>query len=517
MITTKHQHQLYAPCTVWFSAPKSLYWDFGDNEAKTHWRVQKWSGNGLQFAEGKYVAHTFTKPGTYVVTASDDKGVVSNHTIEVAHWFGETWGVAPDGIFDGVSFDKTFTDYSDALEAYRTKGQPTRLLLKRDHIYEHKNKVDVRRWGGRDHFILGAFDKGHNPRVTAAKGVGTMFLRGNCSTVSISDIDFFGSWDSTKEQGDLVTFFTATAAGNVTFDNCKFDGISITANIRSTGCNFAMNACSITNWKDYGILAGEVGDLAIMGSYIQQDRLALPGGPKGTPHNHHGPVRVSNPAGKSYIGFNSLFSKNGWSYAGANNIAHQACLRWNVQGYGGAKLTCENNVMEGGWSIVDNFGNTSTAMNTGQDAEFHSNLFIGTANTFTGIRMGHSGTTIEDNLFLFPDMPSETIKTKMFAVEWDKSKGISRISPNIVKGNEFSGIPEMVEEGYSDNSNNLKITPAGDVLFYPLYISSPYDFIKVEDQEVIEEPKEEAPAEDTWKEDILSLIEQIRKLIEAKA
>ncbi|SNS78081.1 sialate O-acetylesterase [Tropicimonas sediminicola] len=439
-----HQPQSIAPAGVFFEAEVTgiggeapnhelrFKWRFGevaDNPLDLPRNAAIW-GNTLSEAYGPTASHVFTRPGTYTVTCEvTDGSRTLTGTTEIAiadpdeiYTGSATWVVAADGDFTGAPAGAVqYTDLGAALTAYRTKSAPTRLLLKRGESYPIAAQYEVRSWGGRNNYTVGTWGSGANPVIDSSGSAYDTFVRGNCSDIQFIDIDFLGAFDPTTETGTSQEIFLLTYDGNLTFQGCNFRNFGIAINFQHTTGALSMLGCSMQGWQGYGILAQNSQYVGLTGCRIEQDPAGLGGGPKdGSGHCVHGPLRFGSP---SADGFNvvdqcQFFSRNGWSYA-VGRIAHQACIRWNVSGIEGARINVQRIVAEGGWTVIDSFGNTSTSPELPGEVIFEKSLLIGTANSHGAFRLGHSGFTARNNVMIFPNVPTETNFGPSAAFKWD--------------------------------------------------------------------------------------------------
>ncbi|MFD0978632.1 PKD domain-containing protein [Tropicimonas aquimaris] len=467
-------------------------WEFGENRAARVAlpRVAAIWGTSLGDAFGPTAMHVFATPGSYTVTCEVTDGtttITATATVVVEdpeRAFGPagTIVVAQDGDFTGAPPGARHTRLDTALHAYARLGVARgRLLLKRGETYALRDAIDIRDDKARKNFYIGAWGQGArplldtsaNPRPAMHRGPKAMF------PVQIWGLEIRGGWDPVTETGRPSPGLLMTQSGQWTVYDMHFTGLSIAVHMSSKEPgSMALSDCVIERWQGYGLLAKQSTFVGITGCRIEQDPMALGGGPKGGRHNDHGPVRFSAPllSGYHVLDKVQLFSRNGWSTAGGRQ-AHQALIRWNVTGTRGPRLNAQRIVGEGGWSFVDLHGNTSTAKDRLGEVILEKSLFIGTANTQGGVFVGHSGVSLRNSVFVFPDVPKETNRGPSAVVRWavdtrftdaENNAGPIRVYNNTVvdlRSDANSDSPSRMEEAsrrdFTDVvvANNVVLTP----------------------------------------------------------
>jgi hypothetical protein len=373
-------------------------WSFGDADAPGFAHVDRiaaiWGGDANR-AFGDRAAHVFAPsraafaaagtPGrpagslryTVRCTATDGtRAVTAEIAVAIENpdrvFPGErTVLVAPDGDFSGAPGDPFGRGYARARSVDGARTGDRRILFRRGTRFELSDHLSFD--GVRAAAQLGAWGAGARPVLSGAvpsrKNRLIRIAKSSAQAeMAIWGIEGLSTWDPTTETAAGGVFpwgaltVTGGVQGHVTVHGCRFAGCSNTIHHPSAAARTVISDTEITDWRDYGMLAGKQNVLAIVGSRVEQNADAMGGGavPQfirggSNRQNDHGPLRVgSAPAGSwTLISQTQLRSVNGWSAGNAgrgvpNRPSHQPCLRWNTRGAPDGVLRLDRVVAEGG-------------------------------------------------------------------------------------------------------------------------------------------------------------------------
>ncbi|UWQ23174.1 hypothetical protein [Jannaschia sp. W003] len=379
-------------------------WDFGDPGSVFAGldRVETIWGASANRAFGDRAAHVFHPSATdfagaaalrYTVrcTATDgSRAVAAEMQVEIANpdlvFAGDrTLLVAPDGDFSGAPVPVTPQPFARARDFQGRTGN-RRILFKRGHSYELEGTIVFGR--AKSAAQVGAWGDGPAPVLEGLRQVRTDRILRCTKTGSQDEIAIWGlacksTWDATTETagGDVHPWgglsLGGSVRGHVTVQSCRFGGFGNTISTRGSALHLVISDTEVSNWRDYGMLAGSQNVLALVGCRFEQNPEAMGGGAvplaiRGSDNlqNDHGPLRVGTaPEGSwTLVAQTQLRSMNGWSAGNAgrgvpNRPSHQACLRWNTSGASGGTLRIDRVVAEGGNPGI----NTSTSKRKNTD------------------------------------------------------------------------------------------------------------------------------------------------------
>lgn len=400
------------------------FWDFDEDYTFTAPENLADGHTGSGVGYGPKVTHTYRTPGTYnvsclVVEPLSGKSTTANMQITVGNSDSAFPGirtvfVSPSSNFaDAPAGARLAVDINQAFDMFAGNDQvPTRVMLNRGETYPFGG----RNFGMNDgtslpstHIVAGpgsavnpvidmtgSFD--WNDKSTSGSGMDKDFVWQN--------IDFKGPWDSVTETGSNVTGFNHfdRSPRIHLFDGCSFDGLDIAIYAASNDPNIthrfiALNDCSVTNWRSYGILYAVGVGLSLVGTKVACHPQASAGGPQDGQHNNQGPLRFHR--GEHLIISNcDFFNRIGWSSVGPYQSI-QPCLRQNVAGDPGFFSTIQASSLEAGAGILEytvEEGLTSGPIN----ALVEKCYLLGNHQTWGGVRSQMGGVTIRNNVIVFP-------------------------------------------------------------------------------------------------------------------
>jgi hypothetical protein len=371
-------------------------WDFGDATAEFARvpRIAAVWGTSANRAYGDRAAHVFhpsaeefgaAAAARYTVrcTATDGaRAVTATVQVEIANpdlvFAGDrTLLVASDGDFSEAPAPTFGAPFARARSFEDGTGN-RRVLFKRGQRFELSRTIHFSGMGG-GAAQLGAWGTGAAPVLSGMAPVKRDRLLRCVNSRAEDEMAIWGltcesSWDAATETARNGVFpwnglhIGGGVRGHLTLHGCRFDGCSNTIHSRSKSIRLVIADTEVTNWRDYGMLAGHQGILAVIGSRFEQRADAMGGGavPQfirggANMQNDHGPLRVgSAPAGSwTLIAQSQLRSVNGWSRGNAgpdmpNGPSHQPCLRWNTGGAPDGTLRIDRVVAEGGNPAINN-------------------------------------------------------------------------------------------------------------------------------------------------------------------
>lgn len=400
------------------------FWDFGDDyafSAPTNLIEQhKAAGTGY----GAKVSHTFRAPGTYAVTCrviEPSTGLSTTASISVTVADPEEVFAGLNTIFVSPSSDwsneqpgaRRMTNLNDALGSIQgSQTGPKRIMLNRGEVFT---------FSGREYGNAGSGSSLPSTHIVAASGDGSkpvvnmngMFLwRDNGTSGSgydkdlvVQGIEFRGPWNSVTETGGNQTafFIWDNSPRQFLVDDCGFDGFDIALYLEGQEdmrAFYAVNDCSITNWRSYGILYGGGEGLAVLGSQVACDPQAAVGGDQNGQHNNQGPLRISR-GNKVIITNCDFFTRTGWT--GGPQFRHiQPAVRNNVSGQPGYFSNIQCSSFEGGYAVLDwspQGGDTAPAVNSIVEKCY----ILGNHQTWAPVNTRMAGLTVRNNIIVYPN------------------------------------------------------------------------------------------------------------------
>jgi hypothetical protein len=319
-------------------------WSFGDPgyvparvpNIPTVWR-------DYNVAYGRQVCHVFNTAGDYTVTcfAFDDAGNwgTATHTFQAG---GDSPAIiAPDSFFSTnkticFSRDNNFTGapsgatqctteaaVRSAIDTRISAGDTLlRVLLRRGETYNNMEWINVRDAGRGIHW--GAYGTGARPIIDQTTLSGPFGYRDTTRHCVISEIDWRGPYDATKETGRRLRLFASqldSYGSQMLVHRCRFTGYDSGSFENTNIANgLVFHDVEYTNWRDFGLLIYRPTRLAMIGCDGYQHVDALNGINHESSNtnskllgNGHGPVRIIVRAPQMYIACSSFFSRNGWS------------------------------------------------------------------------------------------------------------------------------------------------------------------------------------------------------------
>jgi hypothetical protein len=330
----------------------TFIWSFGDPgyvparvpNIPTVWR-------DYNVGYGRQVCHVYPQGGIYTVTcfAFDDAGnwgtaTFTTPTIQASNDFftgartivfskdaasnSALWAGEPPG----STRCTTEAAVRSAINTRIAAGDTLlRVLLRRGETYNDMEWIGVSDAGRGLHW--GAYGTGNRPIINQTTVDGPFTFVDTTRLCSISEIDWRGPYDATKEIGRRVRFYTGTfgtySRGPTLFHRCKFAGYDSgqLENDNFSNVSLVFHDVEYTNWRDFGWLIFRPTRLAMIGCDGYQHVDALNGinhesGNSNTKRlgNGHGPIRIIQRAPQMYIACSSFFSRNGWSVGDPTGI-----------------------------------------------------------------------------------------------------------------------------------------------------------------------------------------------------
>lgn len=400
------------------------FWDFDESYtfSAPENLVDAHKNSGVGY--GPKVTHTYRTPGTYtasclVVEPSSGKSAIAELQINVGNSDNafpsiRTIFVSPSSDFaDAPAGARLAQSLDQAFGMFAGNDQvPTRVMLNRGETYTFGGR-NFGLGGGTSipstHIVAGpgsasnplvvmtgSFD--WNDKSTSGNGADKDFIWQN--------IDFSGPWDSVAEAGSNLAAFNHydNSPRQHLFDGCSFDGFDIAIYAADNDPNIthrfiALNDCSITNWRSYGILYSIGVGLSLVGTKIFCHPQAGAGGPQDGQHNNQGPLRFHR-GDRLLISNCDFFNRIGWSPVGPFQSI-QPCVRQNVAGDPGYFSTIQASSFEAGAGLVEytvEEGLTSGPIN----ALVEKCYLLGNHQTWGGVRSQMGGLTVRNNLIVFP-------------------------------------------------------------------------------------------------------------------
>ncbi|MEM8580634.1 MAG: PKD domain-containing protein [Pseudomonadota bacterium] len=344
-------------------------WDFGDGANATPTTTlnlpARWKD--VNEGRGRMVAHAFNDPGTYTVTCE----VFEPVTRRFGRITQQVTVGDPDTVFPTTqtlvldpagahaahypSGARAFTSWGALSSAWASgSSQQHRILLAPgvDETFDGTGRISAGALSAQN-VRIGALRSGVAPRPILRKtgAQGDTFndaliddRSSNSIEVALYGIGLIGEWDSTTENGRWVRCINGSKTGAFSGNHltmthrCAVSGFESAGKMATVNpgsfCYNMFSDTEITNWQNYGIVAGPSGSpsdaasdygfyTAVVGSSIPQDINALSGGQKTGLWNTHGSLRDLGSV-HLYVSASDLFARNGWSTgsgSGKNGLA----------------------------------------------------------------------------------------------------------------------------------------------------------------------------------------------------
>lgn len=371
-------------------------------------------------AYGPWVSHTFRTPGSYrvsvfVIEPASGKTATASTEIEIRDPDAvfparNTVFLSPSGNFDHSPPRAKRLVSGDISSVFNenVRGQeaaPKRIVLNRGEDYTFSGISPG--FGGQTpsfHIVAGGGDA-DRPSVFCTGGVFWNDFETRTPNPSKDmvwqNVDLVSGFDSTSVAGGehpvLLTWFR-NPPHLALLDQCSISGLLAAVIVGQTegGHAVVLNDTLITDF-DTAILDASFEMFAITGSSIIANVDAL----IDSTGNGGWGARLAGNAVVSIIQNSDFFTRQGWSGNG-EIIATQPCLRLNASSFEGAKINCQANAFEGGYTVVS-MGPGEGQKKLPINALFEKNYVVGGYQTANIVNFGFGGTTIRNNVFIMPD------------------------------------------------------------------------------------------------------------------
>lgn len=416
------------------------YWDFGDSYQFTAPQSMIPQFRNAGIAYGAKASHVYRQPGTYnvsclIVEPSSGKIATANLSVTIGDAdavFTGSNNIYVDQNYDGVNAPQNapsgallFNDFSAAMDnAIKwNSGAPRRIILARGQAHTVNTDLTVGYAFTAPSFCIVA-DRapGPNPILDMSNN-GFVWAYTDPSATErdfrFENIDFIGGWDATTQTGTRGTAFylRENPPLQTLFEGCSFDGFDIAIYPNATDLPkisanpyLFLNNSSITNWRSSGIFGDGI-NLCITGNRIAQHPNAL-SGYGGSDNNLISALRVFR-MDNTIIAQNDLFSRTGWFVNVPGYYTTQSCMRLSTAAYEGAYHNVNANMMEGGFSVLS-INNSNGEGGVAINAVVEKNIMVGTHDTNRMIDISYGGTTVRNNVGIFPDTPTYGIMPGTF-------------------------------------------------------------------------------------------------------
>lgn len=455
------------------------------------------------YAHGPTISHAYDAPGDKTITCTvyrtDLSGdtqtsvIVARKTITLANGNAAPYG--PVRAFEDVFppakriYWNPDNDYSDiatetaagartgndlaaatlwrAVEASNDAGGPYAILIKRGTSTVSPN--DGLPFESPNHYV-GTYGSGARPIVTAD----TIFAHNEATAAAdmggyftIDGIDCRGNWDDINEAGTVTGGpFGLNSPMHMLIHDCICSAVNRNAvNINPTrgGAAGELSVSFINSevrgYRNYGVFVAAAGStenllFGMRGSKIGRSPGAAFGGwGKNDTHNQHGPCRIEQ-SRYTCIQASEIVSEGDWGSVTqpALRLNTDPTLRPGAPGSLPAKTYVYGNLIEGGGGTVIAY----TAAGSGPyplpaNGRIMHNIVLGSWTSRGGVLAQHGGTTIQENLVIYPDVPV-----------WNKGQPTS-LTENIRTGDAVGIGPGQVEPGLNDNNYTEPMRLIGNV------------------------------------------------------
>jgi hypothetical protein len=484
------------------------FWDFDDSYEFTAPENLIYKFRNAGVAYGARASHVYRKPGTYhvsclVVELSSGKTATATMTVTVGDpdaIFTDGTNIYVDQNYDGVNPPanapngaQLFNDFTAAIEGgiKGQTGRPRRIILARGQTHVINTDMSVGYAFIAPSFCVVA-DKGPGPNPVLDMTKNAIMWAYTHESASERDfrfenIDFVGGWDASVQSGGRQNAFYIRENPPVQtlFDGCAFNGFDLAIYINahnkpkiSPEPYLFLNNSTITNWRASAVFGDGI-NLCITGNRITQRQDAL-NGYGGSDNNLISAIRVSLMK-NTIIAHNELFSRTGWFVNVPGIFTTQACIRLSTTAYEGAYHNVNTNVMEGGFTLLS-INNSNGEGGVAINAVVEKNIFIGSHDTKFMVDISYGGTTLRNNVGIFPDTPSYGIMPDRFVVYIRQGNDLNnQNAPQKVFNNTFVnlqsdmnapegdanavGISDAEFAGYTNSvvANNVNYQPAQGV------------------------------------------------------
>lgn len=458
------------------------FWDFGDSyefTAPEH-LIPQFRNSGVGY--GAKAAHVYRQPGTYeisclVVEPTSGKTATARLTVEVGdpdEIFTDGTNIYVDQTYNGATPPanapagaQIFRDFTAAMEGgiKNQTGRPRRIILARGQRHVINSDMSIGYAFMAPSFCIVA-EKGPGPNPIIDMSNNTVMWAYTHESASERDfrfenIDFVGTWDTTTQSGgrQVGFYIRENPPLQTLFDGCSFDGFDLAIYINAFGKvkispdpYLFLNNSKVTNWRASSVFGDGI-NLCMTGNRIAQHPEGL-NGYSGSDNNLISAMRVSL-MDNTIIAQNDFFSRSGWFVNVPGIFTTQACIRLSTTAYEGAYHNVNCNAMEGGFSLLS-INNSNGEDGVAINAVVEKNVFVGSHDTKFMVDISYGGTTVRNNVGIFPDTPSYGIMPDKFVAY--VRQGIdeqNRDAPQKVYSNTFvnlqSDMPSSAGEAYVIN------------------------------------------------------------------
>lgn len=386
------------------------FWDFGDPGTFTAPvnTLPEHKNSGVAY--GPDASHTFRAAGTYnvsVMAYERSSGRVAMGLLSV------TVGAASASYTDvtvNTAGGANYTSLDSALQDVRgNQNTPTRIILEAGQTFTWSGLAAGQNSSGvlPSLQIVSSNPAGAKPTIDVTGSIfwDDVASGGLQKDFVCQDLNFVGPWDSTTETGaSLEPLWLFSNPPEMTlFDRCDFAGFRHAYRVEMDNAFAAftvMNDCIVTNWQEYAAYLND-GIHCLTGNRFQQHVDAISGGDRDNfTHNTQGCLRFPR-AIRTVIDANDMFSRTGWFLNDGFRVTQEP-IRWNTNGELGAYLTCTRNGVEGGEHLIAVATANSGIASNPCNVVIEMNYLLANAHTKHGIRTQFGGTTVRNNIMVFP-------------------------------------------------------------------------------------------------------------------
>ena len=357
-------------------------------------------------AYGPWAVHCFTetRPHRVRLTVTDGSRIATDardiRPVPPLEAFrGDAVAVSPGGDFEGAP--RGARRFTDLAQAVAHAGGGGLILLRRGERFPAQPLFRL----GRASLVTG-FGPGPRPVIEG----GTVALSRVEAPSGFLGLDFRGPYDPRTGRGaQPIGLYLEACSGPVSVHDCRFRGHGI--GLRVTGAPQVVTTDTvIADFADYGVLHPDAELSGLRGCRVTHDPSAGSGsdgqkGRGGVDRPDQGPVRLPRAMKRYVVDQCRFFSNAGWSgqFGAGPGSAHQPCLRWNSNGGAGAQGIVARSVMEGGMYVFLAASNVGASRQSPVDLILEKNYLLASANTRFLAVLGFGGTTVRNNVFLYPD------------------------------------------------------------------------------------------------------------------